>query len=96
MLTTLSSTFDFAAKALFIVGACAWVVASLWRMRGQWHNVRVAFDGFSIGVLVCMGLFWVLLTGGQYWDGAKETRAAMFLLVLFMAGLIYWRRNAAD
>jgi hypothetical protein len=38
----------------------------------------------------------VLLTGGQYWDGAKETRAAMFLLVLFMAGLIYWRRNAAD
>jgi hypothetical protein len=88
--------FDVFAKALFIGGAVLWVVATLWRTRGQWHKVRVAFDGFTIGVLVCMVLFWVLLIGGRYWGGGTATSAVMSMLVLLMAALIFWRRSATD
>jgi drug/metabolite transporter (DMT)-like permease len=88
--------FNVSAKAHFIGGALLWVIVTLWRTRGQWHKVRVAFDGFTIGVLVCMVLFWVLLIGGRFWGGAAETQAVMSLLVLLMAGLIFWRRREAD
>ena len=76
-----------------------WVLVCLWQNRQELRDLPKAIriiDGFTIGVLVCMVLFWILLIGGPLWGGGTETQAAMALLVLFMARLIYWRRSTAD
>jgi hypothetical protein len=91
--------FDVFAKALFIGGAAVWALVCLWQNRHELRDLPKAIralDVFTIGVLVCMVLFWVLLIGGRFWGGGTATMGVMSLLVLFMAGLIFWRRSAAD
>jgi hypothetical protein len=88
---------DAFVKWGIIVGWCLWMIAYFWKNRGQWHElrkVRVTLDAPTIGVLVCMALFWVLLIGARFWGGGMPTMAVMSFLVLFATAFIYWGRSA--
>jgi len=93
----ISDPLDTVLKGCFIAGAVIWALVCLWQNRGELRTIPKAIrnaDAPTIGVMVCMALFWFVFVGSYFWGASRAGMTALFALMAIMTVMVQLRRNA--